>query len=291
MGNTTIKAILPPDLAIPIEACLTRTSNFKIYSFLLGISGWIMCILSTASVQWRLWHVQNITSIPSDIVWIGIWKVCSIRFGMDDDTIHCHIFKEKDPYIPMEIFLAQDLMTLAIILEALAILFLCFGFWNTYEEKECTRLTANLFFFGSIWNLISGILTLMPISLNMIAVLSQNNISFPAAFQLPAAPEEQVVGAALYFGLISAILQILSGLFIFIEECLIKDNQIHPGEKCANRAMTCPYCNSSVQIPMGNEFFIESVVSRKLDDNNIEHYTIPTGTVRSRTITSADLHL
>lgn len=291
MGNTTIRAVLPPDIASQFETCLTRTSNIKIYSFLLGFAGWIMSIFSTASVQWRVWHVENITTGHSDTIWIGIWKVCFVHDSLlveDHDPMHCHIFLENDTFIPVEIFLAQDLMTLAIIVEAMAIIVLCLGFWNIYEDKGYKKLIDHLFFLGSVLNSVSGILILMPISWNMISVLAKTQIPFPTELHVPGTPKKQAIGVALYVGLMSAAFQLLSGSFILIEKCFSADGQIHPEE---NQGITCPHCNSSLEIHIRNKFISDSSSpSRGSPTDSADQFTVPAGSVRSRTISSTDFH-
>ncbi|XP_063160390.1 claudin-34 [Candoia aspera] len=234
-------------------------SKVQLCGYLLSILGWIMCITSTAVDQWRIWHVENEAGIPSGLVWIGIWRIC-YKHGTDskDTILNCEEFTEDYKNLPIEIFLAQDLMSLACIMGAVAISFMSFALWNVF--KTITQKTFLLTFFslGGILNLLSGIMVLIPVSWNLYSVLHKAEIQFPEVFQMPVSPKAQQVGAAIYIGYVAAALFLLSSFLIL---CIKYNLQMSEQSfsTLANKPITaevsrelCTTCESSVVINMQN---------------------------------------
>uniref|UniRef100_A0A8C9FUM2 Uncharacterized protein n=1 Tax=Pavo cristatus TaxID=9049 RepID=A0A8C9FUM2_PAVCR len=103
---------------------LIGTSHLQLASFALGTIGWILCTVSMGLVEWRVWHVDNTTIISSGIAWVGIWKVCFISYihvspGYEEQF--CHKFSGYDSSIPGEIYAAQGLLVIAMVMGLLGL--------------------------------------------------------------------------------------------------------------------------------------------------------------------------
>ncbi|XP_062983750.1 claudin-34 [Elgaria multicarinata webbii] len=256
MSNILVKAVLPSEEDTLVSSLLTHITCFQFCSILLAIIGWILCIISTAGVQWRVWHVDNVTGISSGIVWVGIWKVCFRHDATPDRNtyLHCEDFTENYRTLPKEIFIAQDLMALASIVNALAIGFMSFALWNVFKNTKQKKALITFFTIGGILNFTSGLIVLVPLSWNLHSVLAKEEIEFPDSFQLPRIPKDQSVGVAIYVGYGAVAFQLVSGLLTLFQKYLTF-NKTHPFDIIQAQAMAsktkahnCPSCGSSVDL-------------------------------------------
>lgn len=88
----------------------------------MALFGCVMCICSTAGVQWRMWHVDNIMggSRPG-LAGIGLWVACSAhRVSIKKINVLCTALAD-DESLPSEIVIAQDFMPLASIVNAVTV--------------------------------------------------------------------------------------------------------------------------------------------------------------------------
>ncbi|KAJ7319611.1 hypothetical protein JRQ81_019122 [Phrynocephalus forsythii] len=238
-----------------VATWLAQVSRFHFFGLLLALIGWSLCIMSTAGTQWRVWHIERKPGITSDRLWIGIWRVCFIQDNPIDDSIdlHCEEFTEEYRTLPKEIFVAQDLMSLAAILQSLAISFMTFAIFKGAKQKKAL---LPFFTIGGILNLISGIITLVPISWNLYSVLKKKGIEFPEFFVLPHSPKEQYAGSAIYMGYVASTFLLSSGIVILSKTCwrsrkidplnMMKDDPLamssspHKEEPCLNTEACMP---------------------------------------------------
>uniref|UniRef100_UPI00109FB4AF claudin-34-like n=1 Tax=Podarcis muralis TaxID=64176 RepID=UPI00109FB4AF len=171
-----------------------------------------MCILSTLSVNWRVWSVENIEGIGSGNIWIGIWDVCFWKDPSNDGNSiwHCEDLNEQHPTLPKEIFIAQDLMALASIMNSVALGLISFALYNVFKPRKHKDFLFRFFRLGAFLNLVAGILVLISVVWNTSAVLQNGEIDFPETFELPQIPSEQHIGPSIYLGYIAAGFQLLS---------------------------------------------------------------------------------
>ncbi|XP_077780008.1 uncharacterized protein LOC144326872 [Podarcis muralis] len=241
---------------------LRLVSCFQLCAFLMDIMAWMMCIASIAIVNWRVWHVENTKGIGSGNIWIGIWKVCFLKDPSNDGNYyyHCEELHEQHPNLPREIFIAQDLMALAAIMNSAALGIQSFALCNVLEARKHKDFLSTFFGLGALLNLPAGILILISVIWNMSAVLQNGGIDFPETFELPQIPSEQHIGPSIYLGYIAAGFQLLSAAFVGMERCCIRTTAtdtsqietvvvITPGSAVKSKSLsTCSKCGSLLDL-------------------------------------------
>ncbi|XP_020642426.2 claudin-34 [Pogona vitticeps] len=258
MTNWIAKEILLKYQNSIVSAWLAQVSCFRFCGFLLAIIGWSMCLMSTAGTQWRVWDIERIPGISSERLWIGIWRACFIHDKpVEKLYLHCEEFTEEYRTLPKEIFIAQDLMSLAAILQSLAIGFMAFALWNVFKSEKHKKVLFTSFSIGGILNLISAMITLVPISWNLYSVLMNESIEFPEFFVLPESPKEQYVGSAIYEGYVASGFMLSSGIVILSKKCSRRKKKINPlimvkldppPPSSKSDTQNCPQCNSSMDL-------------------------------------------
>ncbi|XP_025972967.1 claudin-34 [Dromaius novaehollandiae] len=195
---------------------LVSTSHLQLAAFALGTVGWIMCAISMGLVEWRVWHVDNTTVISSGIAWVGIWRVCFISYlhvspGYKEQF--CHKFGVLDSFVPHEIYAAQGLLLIALIMGLLGLTATVFALRNIYMGIVDKTLITRFFLVGGFFYIFSGLCVLVPVSWNFYSVTHNESIAFPPSYYMPSSPVTQEVGAAIPIGIIAVILLLLSGTF------------------------------------------------------------------------------
>ncbi|XP_034980314.2 claudin-34-like [Zootoca vivipara] len=253
-ANVSLSLLSKPHLRLRKGSLLVRwlslVSRLQLCAFLTGILGWMMCIATTAGVNWRVWRVENIDGIASGNVWIGIWAVCFWRDPSNDGNSfwHCEVLHEKYPSLPREIFIAQDLMALASIMNSAALVLTSFALYNVFEPRKHKDFVLTFFRIGAFLNLFAGILVLISVIWNMSAVLQNGEINFPDEFELPPIPSEQHIGASIYLGYIAAGFQLLSAAFVGIERFCVKSPAIETREIETVMVITPGSASSKLQL-------------------------------------------
>ncbi|KAM9206220.1 claudin-34 [Mergus octosetaceus] len=195
---------------------LTSTSHLQLAAFALGTIGWILCTISMGLVEWRVWHVDNTTIISSGIAWVGIWKVCFISYlhvssGYKEQF--CHKFSGYDSFIPHEIYVAQGLLLIAMVMGLLGLTATVFALRNIYMGISRKTLITHFFLLGGFFYIFAGLCVLVPVSWNFYSIAQNQSIAFPPSYYMPSSPTAQEVGAAIPIGIIAVILLLLSGTF------------------------------------------------------------------------------
>lgn len=268
-----------------LASCLAQTSFFQLCGFLFAFVGWCLCISATALGQWRQWHIENTTELQSGVIWVGIWDVCSDIHvdGADYYDMNCKPFEEGYLYLPKEIIIAQDLMSLCAVLESLALGVFFFAYWNIIKKESKRRVTSLFFTIGGFLSLISGIVTLIPITWNMLSVLNNENIYFPQSFAIPSHPKDQNVGVAIHLGFVSAILQIVSGLIFICNKYWLIHNKTQPLDfeiPNGKNSEYCPRCDSLNISPSDYyKSFDEGNLDKKEHAKPEETFQIPMGPI------------
>ncbi|KAG8589831.1 hypothetical protein GDO81_006538 [Engystomops pustulosus] len=211
---------------------LVHTANLQMAGFAISTVGWILGSISTGLVQWRVWHITNTTLITSGIAYVGIWRTCffsHVLISPNLETMYCQPFIVTDSFIPREIFVAQGLMLVAVILGAVGKIVCAFGLKNVYQGTSQVSIIPHWFRTGGTLILISSISIIIPVAWNMHSVVNNFSISFPSTFNMPSSPEKQEAGAAISIGVVSAILLFTSGIFFLCYRLpQNSDNKVHP---------------------------------------------------------------
>ncbi|CAI5765275.1 claudin-34-like isoform X1 [Podarcis lilfordi] len=241
---------------------LRFVSCLQLSAFLMDILALPMCIVSTLSVNWRVWRVENVKGIGSGNIWIGIWDACFWKDPSNDGNsyYHCEDLSEQYPTLPREIFIAQDLMVLAAVMNSAALVLQSFALYNVLEPGKHKDFLLTFFGLGALLNLSAGILILISVVWNMSAVLHNGKIDFPETFELPQIPSEQHIGPSIYLGYIAAGFQLLSAALVGMERCCIRTTTtntslietvvvITPGSAVNSESLTtCSKCGSLLDL-------------------------------------------
>ncbi|XP_075053918.1 claudin-34 [Mixophyes fleayi] len=211
---------------------LAHTANLQLAGFVFATVGWVLGSITTGLVQWRVWHVDNSTIITSGIAWIGIWRTCffsDVLVSPKLETMYCQEFSVTDSFVPREIFVAQGLMLVAMILGAMGKAACAFGLRNIYQGSSNVSIIRYWFTAGGTLNLLASTSILISVAWNMHSVVSNFSISFPSTFNMPSIPQKQEVGAAIALGIVSAILLFMSGIFLLCYKLpQFLDHRVHP---------------------------------------------------------------
>ncbi|KAG5262109.1 hypothetical protein AALO_G00292330 [Alosa alosa] len=181
----------------------------------LGSIGWILTMVTIGMVQWRLWVVADMSVVSSGLAWVGIWRVCFYSHTVvtsQRGPLYCQKMDISDRFIPKEIAVAQVLMLLALVLGLLANASTLYGLRNVFFGLDERRPIRVAFTAGGLLHLLSSLCSLLPLSLNLHAVATNQNISFPENFHMPPTPLQQYVGVAIRVGISAAVLTIVSGV-------------------------------------------------------------------------------
>nr|XP_060623090.1 claudin-34 [Anolis sagrei ordinatus] len=241
----------------PAAAQLIGLASMRLCGLILAAIGWILCITATGADEWRVWHTTNVPGISTGKLWVGIWRVCFMVDLHDGEPMkmHCLEFLEQYGTLPKEIFIAQDLMSLASVVLALAVAFMSFALWNVLKNVRQKHVLLIFFRVGGVLTLLSGLIILLPLLWNMYSVLANDGIEFPYPFHLPYLPYEQTVGFAIYVGFFASGFLMSSSFFILSKKYQVTSNIVHPiimvtpkPSTSTNDTEICPHCGSSVSV-------------------------------------------
>ncbi|KAL2087917.1 hypothetical protein ACEWY4_016745 [Coilia grayii] len=208
-------------------AYLAHTAHPQLLGLWAGSVGWILTMVTIGLVQWRVWVVTDVSIISSGLAWVGIWKVCfySHKVVTERGALYCQKMGISDSFVPTEIVTAQILMLVALVLGLLANASTLYGLRNVFFGLDKHRPIRLAFTAGGLLHLLASLSSLIPLGLNLQAVATNQNITFPENFHMPPAPVHQQVGEAIGVGISAAILSVASGV-IFL--CYRFPVRIHP---------------------------------------------------------------
>ncbi|XP_063068547.1 claudin-34-like [Engraulis encrasicolus] len=208
---------------------LAHTVNAQLFGLGAGTVGWILTMVTIGVVQWRIWVVSDLSIISSGYAWVGLWKVCFYShtdLASKYSSLYCQMMGVSDSFVPMEIVAARVLMLVALVLGLLANASTLYGLRNIFFGLGKHRPIRLAFTIGGVLHLLASVSSLVPLGLNMQAVFTNQNISFPENFYMPSAPLQQHVGPAICMGLSGAILTVATGvIFLFYR---FPSRRIHP---------------------------------------------------------------
>ncbi|XP_077199389.1 claudin-34 [Paroedura picta] len=276
-----------------LASFLAQASFFQLCGFVLAAIGWGLCISATTLGKWRQWLIEDSIDYQAGVMWIGIWDVCYEVYSPDPEAeVHCKTFDVGHVFLPKEIFIAQDLMSLCSVVKTVALGFFFFAFWNIIKSDNKNKITSTFFTIGGLLSLTTGILILIPVTWNMFSVMNKKNIIFPETFKMPSHPKEQFVGIAIHLGLISAILQIVSGLLFLSNKCLFIRQKTHPLKSGISKdSENCPRCGSSLNILNSGHYkrFCEGGKTKKSPAKPEVTFHIPMGPIPDQRVAHVDI--
>ncbi|XP_068127189.1 claudin-34 [Hyperolius riggenbachi] len=211
---------------------LVNTAHLQLGGFAFATTGWILGCIATGLVQWRVWYVTNTTVITSGIAWVGIWRACffsHVLVSTNQRDMYCLEYSVTDSFVPREIFVAQGLMLVAMILGAMGKAASACGLGHIYQGTKHLHRILLCFTLGGLFNILASIIILIPVAWNMNSVVNNRSIYFPDSYYLPSAPQRQEVGAGICLGIVSAILFFYSGVvFLVYKIPQIYSNSVFP---------------------------------------------------------------
>lgn len=196
-------------------AHLLHSVHAQLVGLWLGCVGWILSMVTAGLVQWRVWEVVDVSNISSGVAWVGVWKVCFYSYTLvtaGRGVLFCQRMSISDSFVPMEIGVAQVLMLVALVVGAVANGSTIYGLRNAFFGLDKRRPIRLAFATGGLLHLLTSLCCLLPLTLNLRAVATNQNISFPDRFHMPPVPTQQRAGAAIGVGIAAALLSLLSGL-------------------------------------------------------------------------------
>ncbi|XP_074069687.1 claudin-34 isoform X2 [Macrotis lagotis] len=220
-----------PEAIQAMNSYLT-SGNLQVLGFALTTIGWILEVASMGLVDWRVWHLDNTTSIiSSGMVWVGIWKVCfysTILFSPQSRSAKiCHTYSIYSTFLPQDFRVAQIIFLVICILGVLGKVFIVIAMRNFNMRTGPKSSICNPFFIGGFFYVCAGICLLICVIWNFHSVFKNEIITFPATFYIPSRLKTQEIGHAVPLAIISAILMFLGGVF-FLFYKLHLNTQVHP---------------------------------------------------------------
>lgn len=194
---------------------LAHTAHAQFVGFWAGAVGWILTIVATGLVEWRVWVVSDLAIITSGLAWVGIWRVCfytSVLVSSEYSVMYCQRMRLTDAYMPNEIATAQVLLLFAFIFGFFGNSSVIYGLRNIYFGLDETRSITLAFSFGGGLLLLAGVASFIPLFWNLNAVVANETIKFPPNFNMPSAPVDQYIGSGIAIGIFASTLVVLSGI-------------------------------------------------------------------------------
>lgn len=222
---------------------LAHTAHWQFFGLTAGFLAWIITMATAGLNEWRLWYVEDVPAITSDVAWVGIWRACFYSHMLPESEF-CRSIGIADAFVPMEISVAQVLMMLAVIFGLVANIAAAAAVRIAYFSVKDRRKIRLAFMLAGTLYLLTGALSLVPLAWNMNSVLVNRSIDFPPEFHLPAAPLRQQVGSAIAVGLSATILMLMSGLIFlsyqYVRHTLKSETQRDANEPIYdNWSLTC----------------------------------------------------
>lgn len=190
---------------------LVHTAHWQFLGLMAGFVAWILTMATAGLNEWRLWHLDDMPVISSDVAWVGIWRACFYSHDLPKIE-NCRSISISDTFAPAEIPVSQVLMVLAVICGLAGNISAALAMRMVYFSLEDRRNIRLAFVLAGTLYVLTGMLCLVPSVWNMTSVLNNGTIHFPSEFHLPAAPVRQQVGSAIGVGVLASILMFGSGL-------------------------------------------------------------------------------
>lgn len=196
-------------------AYLVHTAHAQLAALWLACVGWTLTAVALGLVQWRVWHVADREVISSGVAWVGIWRTCFNSQTLVTPgllVMHCKCIGLTEAFTPPEIAAGQVLMLLSLLVGLCGNAAGIYALRNVYLGTDKTLLIRVAFPTAGALYLLAAVMSLVPLLWNLISVLTNQTINFPAEFKMPHAPKSQQEGGGITVGMVGAILMIVSGI-------------------------------------------------------------------------------
>lgn len=104
--------------ALHIHRCV-HTAHPQFLSLWLSAVGWVLTAVILGLIQWRVWHVADLTFITSGEAWVGLWRVCFYSHTLVTSgfrVMYCQSMVLSDSFTPPEVATAQVLTLLGLVM-------------------------------------------------------------------------------------------------------------------------------------------------------------------------------
>uniref|UniRef100_A0A671YUW2 Claudin 34 n=1 Tax=Sparus aurata TaxID=8175 RepID=A0A671YUW2_SPAAU len=175
-----------------------------LYALVLGFVGWTLTAVALGLIQWRVWQVSHSDVISSGVAWVGLWRVCFNSHTLVTPAftfMHCRSMGLTEAFTPPEVAAGQVLMLLSLVVGLCGNAGGVYAVRNIYFSLEKSTPTRSAFFTTGGLCLLAAVMSLIPLLWNLTSVVTNQTISFPPEFMMPAAPQSQHVGGGVMVGL------------------------------------------------------------------------------------------
>lgn len=218
-------------------AYLAHSAHYQFVGLVLGFVGWIITACISGVNDWRIWYVDDQSTITGGLAWVGVWRACFNSHVLGSSEF-CKSIGLTDSFTPPEIAAAQILCMTAIGVGVAANLLAGYAVRNAYFGIDGGHVRLAFVMAGSLYWLTAAC-SLVPVLWNMSSVLANLTIDFPSDFYLPPAPLKQDVGPGIGFGIGSSVMLIISGLLLLCYN--------HPGKTKRKKSTTEHFNNTNIR--------------------------------------------
>lgn len=192
-----------------------RAHTTQLYALVLGFVGWTLTAVALGLIQWRVWQVSHSDVISSGVAWVGLWRVCFNSHTLVTPAftfMHCRSMGLTEAFTPPEVAAGQVLMLLSLVVGLCGNAGGVYAVRNIYFSLEKSTPTRSAFFTTGALCLLAAVMSLIPLLWNLTSVVTNQTISFPPEFMMPAAPQSQHVGGGVMVGLVGTVMMVFSGI-------------------------------------------------------------------------------
>ncbi|KAM9503634.1 claudin-34-like isoform 1-T2 [Salvelinus alpinus] len=200
---------------------LAHTVHWQFLGLVIGCVGWILTMATAGHNEWRLWYVEDVSVVTSGVAWVGVWRACFYSHTLPDSEF-CQPIGIADPFVPVEISVAQVVIMVAVITGLLGNILGAYSVRNIYFGQKTHDFIRLTFSGAGGLYVLTGVSFLVPLVWNVKSVLTNQTVAFPPEFHLPPAPLRQEVGGAIWMGVGASIFLIFGGLLFLCYRYVIR---------------------------------------------------------------------
>uniref|UniRef100_A0A4X1TRE9 Claudin n=1 Tax=Sus scrofa TaxID=9823 RepID=A0A4X1TRE9_PIG len=157
--------------------------KLQLMGFVVATVGWVLGTTSMALAEWRVWYVNSTSLLSSHLACVGVWRACIFRQGNGlDRAIGCQGYSYFDPYVPMDIHVAQILLPLATVLGLFSKAAIIFALKNMYLSK--VQKTCDASAVAGMLSIAASFCILAAVVWNQLSIQTEEGIAFPPSFNL-----------------------------------------------------------------------------------------------------------
>ncbi|XP_055764269.1 claudin-34-like [Salvelinus fontinalis] len=204
---------------------LVHTAHPQFVSLWLSAVGWVLTAVTLGLIQWRVWHVSDLTFITSGEAWVGIWRVCFYSHTLVTSgfrVMYCQSMALSDSFTPPEVATAQVITLIGLVVGFCGNAAAVYAFRSVYFGLEKQTPIRCAFAVAGTLCLLSAVCFLIPLLWNLNSVVTNQTIAFPSNFHMPPAPVTQNPGAGIGVGIIGSFMIIVSGVIFILYRFPVK---------------------------------------------------------------------